>query len=104
MASDRLAFIIGASRGIGSAAALRLARDGFNIAASCRGDTSRLDDLRSQVEAMGRTFLPVSLDVTDREVSIRTVTELFGERPPFAVVYNAGISKDDLFAWMSSRE
>ena len=66
MASDRLAFIIGASRGIGSAAALRLARDGFNIAASCRGDTSRLDGLRSQVEAMGRTFLPVSLDVTDK--------------------------------------
>ena len=104
MASDRLAFIIGASRGIGSAAALRLARDGFNIAASCRGDTSRLDGLRSQVEAMGRTFLPVSLDVTEREASIRTITERFGERPPYAVVYNAGISKDDLFAWMSSRE
>ena len=104
MANDRLAFIIGASRGIGSATALRLARDGFDVAASCRGDTSRLDGLRSQVEAMGRTFLPISLDVTDREASIRTVTELFGEQPPFAVVYNAGISKDDLFAWMSSRE
>ena len=93
MASDRLAFIIGASRGIGSAAALRLARDGFNIAASCRGDTSRLDGLRSQVEAMSRTFLPVSLDVTDRAGSLHAISELFSDKPPYAVVYNAGISR-----------
>jgi len=104
MASDRLAFIIGASRGIGLATALRLARDGFDVAASCRGDTSRLDGLRAQVEALGRSFLPVSLDVTDRTGSIRTVTGLFADNPPYAVVYNAGISRDDLFAWMTAGE
>ena len=104
MASDRLAFIIGASRGIGLATALRLARDGFDVAASCRGDTSRLDGLRAQVEALGRSFLPVSLDVTDRTGSIRTVAGLFADNPPYAVVYNAGISRDDLFAWMTAGE
>ena len=104
MASDRLAFIIGASRGIGHATALRLAQDGFDVAASCRGDTARLDGLRAQVEALGRSFLPVSLDVTDRAESIRVITELFADKPPFAVVYNAGISRDDLFAWMTSAE
>ena len=104
MASNRLAFIIGASRGIGQASALRLARDGFDIAASCRGDVSRLDALRAEVEAMGRSFQPVSLDVTVREDSIRTITELFADNPPYAVVYNAGISKDDLFAWMTAAE
>jgi len=104
MASERLAFIIGASRGIGYATALRLAQDGFDVAASCRGDTARLDGLRSQIEALGRSFLPVSLDVTDRANTLSTVTGLFADRPPFAVVYNAGISRDDLFAWMSARE
>ena len=84
MAQDRLAFIIGASRGIGYASALRLAQDGFDIAASCRGDTARLDGLRTRVEALGRSFLPVSLDVTDRAGSLRVVT--------------------DLFAWMTSAE
>ena len=104
MASDRLAFIIGATRGIGYATALRLARDGFDVAASCRGGTTRLDGLRTQIEALGRSFLPVSLDVTDRAGSLRTITKLFADTPPFAVVYNAGISKDDLFAWMTSAE
>ena len=104
MASDRLAFIIGASRGIGYATALRLAQDGFDVAATCRGDTARLDGLRAQVEAPGRSFMPVSLDVTDRAESIRVITELFADDPPFAVVYNAGISRDDLFAWMTSAE
>ena len=104
MAQDRLAFIIGASRGIGYASALRLAQDGFDIAASCRGDTARLDGLRAQVEALGRSFLPISLDVTDRAEALRVVTDLFADKPPFAVVYNAGISRDDLFAWMTSAE
>jgi len=104
MASDRLAFIIGASRGIGYETALRLAQDGFDVAASCRGDTSRLGALRAEIEAMGRSFLPVSLDVTDRAGSIRTVTDLFADNPPFAVVYNAGISRDDIFAWMTAGE
>ena len=104
MSSDRLAFIIGATRGIGCASALRLARDGFDIAASCRGDTARLDALRAQIEGMGRKFLPVSLDVTARAESIRTITELFADNPPYVVVYNAGISKDDLFAWMTATE
>ncbi len=104
MAPDRLAFVIGASRGIGYATALRLAQDGFDVAASCRGDTARLDGLRAQVGALGRSFLPVSLDVTDRAGSLRVITELFAEKPPYAVVYNAGISKDDLFAWMTSAE
>ena len=104
MASDHLAFIIGASRGIGYASALRLAQDGFDIVASCRGDTARLDSLRTQVESVGRSFLPVSLDVTKRDECVRTITELFADTPPYAVVYNAGISKDDLFAWMTSAE
>ncbi|MBR3688376.1 MAG: SDR family NAD(P)-dependent oxidoreductase, partial [Lentisphaeria bacterium] len=104
MASDRLAFIIGASRGIGYATALRLAQDGFDVAATCRGDTARLDGLRAQIEALGHSFLPVLLDVTDRAESIRVITELFADKPPFAVVYNAGISRDDLFAWMTSAE
>ena len=104
MASDRLAFVIGASRGIGYASALRLAQDGFDIAASCRGDTARLDSLRAGIEAMGRSFLPVSLDVTDRAGSLRVITDLFADTPPYAVVYNAGISRDDLFAWMTSAE
>ena len=104
MASDHLAFIIGASRGIGYATALRLAQDGFDIAATCRGDTARLSGLRTQIEALGRSFLPVSLDATDRAGCLRTITDLFADRPPYAVVYNAGIARDDLFAWMTSAE
>ena len=41
MSEAKTALIIGATRGIGKACALRLAQDGFNIVATCRSNTER---------------------------------------------------------------
>lgn len=65
----RLAWITGASSGIGRALVLRLARDGWTVAASARS----VDELASlAAEARGRIF-PFPLDVTDKDAVEQTV-------------------------------
>ena len=99
------AIVIGGCRGIGRAVSARLARDGFDVVATCRkvseasGETARL------VESAGRRFTALELDVTDRESCKAALAPyLEGEGLPDVVVYNAGIAKDNLFAFMSAGE
>lgn len=65
----RLAWITGASSGIGRALALRLARDGWTVAVSARS-VDELDSLAT--ESNGRIF-PFPLDVTDKDAVDGTV-------------------------------
>lgn len=62
--ADRIAVVTGAANGIGRASALRLARDGADLALVDReGDT--LQEVARDVEALGRQVLPISVDWTD---------------------------------------
>jgi NAD(P)-dependent dehydrogenase (short-subunit alcohol dehydrogenase family) len=73
MTQEKVAFVTGASRGIGRAAALALAEAGFDVALSSR--TVNEGDGRSQVSSVGdeeRTVaLPGSLKTTAAEVEER---------------------------------
>ena len=96
-----VAFVTGASRGIGKAIAVHLARAGYDVAIAARtvhegearehsstvkrSDTSplpgSLDSTAALVEAEGRRALPVFLDITDRTTlgsSVATVQERWG--------------------------
>jgi NAD(P)-dependent dehydrogenase (short-subunit alcohol dehydrogenase family) len=82
-----LAWITGASSGIGRALALRLARDGRTVVASAR-NADALSDLAR--EAGGRV-LPAPLDVTDLAAVTRTVGAIERNYGPIALaVLNAG--------------
>lgn len=86
--SKPVAWITGAGKGIGRALALRLARQGWTIAASAR----TMDDL----EALAKEAPPGSihvyrLDVTDREGAETTVVRIEEELGPLDLaVLNAG--------------
>ena len=63
-AAARTALVTGASRGIGRATCVRLARDGFDIIAVAR-TASELESLRLQVESFGRSCWGIALDLRD---------------------------------------
>jgi len=85
--TGKLAWITGASTGIGRALALRLVRDGWRVAASARGS----DALTRLASESGGAIRAFPLDVTDAGATLRVAAEI--ERELGAVdlaVVNAG--------------
>lgn len=115
----RTTFITGAARGIGRACAVRLAREGADIALVDiaepegvdatydlqLGSQEDLEETQQLVEAEGRRALPIAADVRDREAMAnaaeRTVDELGGLD---VLVANAGLAIWSPFAEMSTEQ
>jgi NAD(P)-dependent dehydrogenase (short-subunit alcohol dehydrogenase family) len=87
----QMALVTGAARGLGRAIALALAGAGADVALGLR-DAGGANDLTGEIEALGRTALPVQMDVTDLEQvrgAVREVTDRFGRLD--ILVNNAGL-------------
>ncbi|MFH0753430.1 MAG: 3-oxoacyl-ACP reductase FabG [Candidatus Omnitrophota bacterium] len=101
---DKLALVIGGSRGIGKAVVLRLAREGFDIWLTCRANQDAAHAVRQEVEAMGRACRVFVFDIADHAAVKAALEKEVDARAPDVVVYNAGIAKDNLFAFMTKEE
>jgi 3-oxoacyl-[acyl-carrier protein] reductase len=77
--------VTGASRGIGRAIALRLARD-YHVVAAARSPRE-LDELAAEIRGRGGRCAPVTLDVADP----RAVAEALADVEVDALVNNAGV-------------
>jgi NAD(P)-dependent dehydrogenase (short-subunit alcohol dehydrogenase family) len=89
--ADRIALITGASRGIGHATALALAREGAHVVAVAR-TVGGLEELDDAIKAIGGTATLVPLDLKDYEGIDRlgaSLHERFGRLD--VLVANAGI-------------
>ncbi len=83
-------WITGASSGLGRALALRMAADGWRVAASARGVQS-LNELAKSAKGLSGEIHAFPLDVTDADAvtaAVRTVEQLLG--PIRQAVLNAG--------------
>ncbi len=106
MNSERkTAFITGASRGIGRAIALRLAKDGFNIVVNYSKSEKSAEEVVNEVKKYGVDAMAVKCDVSqyeDVEKAIDEIVKKFGNID--VVVNNAGITKDNLILKMSESD
>ena len=101
--SGRVAFVTGASRGIGRAIALRLAAEGATVAACARADHAR--PVADEIVAAGGAAQALGVDVTDAgslKEAVRATLERF-ERIDI-LVNNAGIVRDQLLMRMKAEE
>ena len=73
--ATRVAFVTGAAQGIGEAIALRLARDGLDVAIlDVRGKEEQMKAVAQKIKDLGRQSHWVVGDVSD-EVSVRDAVE-----------------------------
>lgn len=93
---DRVALVTGADRGIGRAVALALAENGVHVAVNYRTRQREAEDVRSQIEALGRRSVTVGADVSASiEVSRMVETVQKGLGKIGILVNNAGIAKPE---------
>lgn len=77
MPAERVAVVTGAGQGIGRAAALRLASDGYHVIAADR-DAASASQTAAAVTALGYAGVSLTLDVTDRSAVLDTFASIAG--------------------------
>ncbi len=99
--SQRIALVTGASRGIGKAIALRLARDGRHTVLLSRND-GPLNEVKFQIEQAGGSASVVAVDAADSKALGAAVDKIAEDHGRLDVlVNNAGITRDGLVLRMS---
>jgi 3-oxoacyl-[acyl-carrier protein] reductase len=100
--SGKAALVTGGSRGIGKAIALRLARQGADIAFSYKGNAVAAKDTVGEIEAHDRRAVAIQGDVRDPDSAenvVKGALEAFGKID--ILINNAGITRDDLIMRMT---
>lgn len=89
--SDGIAWITGASSGLGYHVAKKLAAAGWTVAATARGSDS-LQDLAAECAPLSGHVIPMHGDVTDQSAMSDIVAELISNHGGIAlIILNAGI-------------
>jgi 3-oxoacyl-[acyl-carrier protein] reductase len=100
-----VALVTGASRGIGSAIALQLARDGYDVGFCSRGATDQAAQVESSIAALGRRVWFQPCDVSDFERVRAFIGEVEAALGALGLIVNcAGVALDNPLVRMEEEE
>lgn len=97
--------VTGASKGIGRAIAIRLARQKFTVIVHSRSDARGADETLAEVRKAGADGRTLSFDITDRagcRAALEADIEAHGAY--WGIVLSAGIARDNAFPAMEDDE
>jgi 3-oxoacyl-[acyl-carrier protein] reductase len=97
--------VTGSSRGIGAAIARRLARDGYNLVLHCRNAVGAVQDVATEVRAVGVEARLLQFDIADRSATqTALLADIESHGAYYGVVCNAGIARDGAFPALTSED
>ena len=104
--SDRRTVLItGSTRGIGRAAALRLARDGYDVVVHGRKPSAEADTLLAELREFNTAPRALFFDVADRAAAAAALSaDIEAHGIYWGVVLNAGINRDGPLAGMPAQD
>jgi len=95
--------VTGASRGIGRAIAIGLARDGFDVALNYHRSRDTAEAAATEIESLGRGAVVLGFDVSDRDASREAIeADIEANGAYFGAVLNAGVLADAPFPGLTA--
>lgn len=105
MTDKKVALVTGASRGIGRACAIELAKAGLDVVINYAGNDEAAQKTADEITALGVKCVKKKFNVADKdsvEANIKEIMDEFGRID--VLVNNAGITRDGLFMRMSDTQ
>lgn len=96
--SNKTVLITGASRGIGKATALYLAKHGYDLVVHYRSQLALAEAVAAEVNALGQSVRLLQFDIANRDQCAKQISQDINENGAYyGVVCNAGITADNAF-------
>lgn len=105
MLKGKIALVTGASKGIGRAIALTLAKYGAYVIVNYNGSKEKAEEVVAQIKESGQNAISYQCNVSDYDACKAMIDVMEQEVGPIDIlVNNAGITKDNLMLKMSEEE
>jgi 3-oxoacyl-[acyl-carrier protein] reductase len=105
MSEKKVAIVTGASRGIGRATAVELAKSGYFVVINYHANENAANETLKLVQGAGSDGEIVQFDVVDAQQTSEKIKDVIGRHKKIKVlVSNAGITADGLFMMMGEDE
>ena len=100
--NNKEVLITGSSRGIGRAAAILLAQNGYNVVLHCNKNIDKAKEVQQEI---GQNSRILQFDISNREETKRVLLDDIEKNGVYyGIVLNAGIAKDNVLPAMEDNE